>query len=112
VLDAAFSESDLALALDDATRSTKSLPALLTDWLYRAVRLVELRFGEDTIAAATAPQLCGVRLLIRKGASVHGSKLGREQLGVSASNAEHNERTGIPDHGGTYCLRELVSVLV
>ena len=41
-----------------------------------------------------------------------GRNSGASNSEVSAPNAEHNERTGVPDHGGTYCLRKLVSVLV
>ena len=78
MLGAAFSELDLALALDDATRSAEALAALLADELGSAVRLIELWFGEDAIAAATASQPRGERLLIRKSAAVHGSELRRE----------------------------------
>lgn len=75
------------MALDDAARAAKPLPALLTYQIGRAVWLVELRCREYAISAASASEPCGEGLPVRKSATVHGSKLRRKQFGVPAPHA-------------------------
>jgi hypothetical protein len=77
---------------------------LLADRFGRSERLVQFGFDEDAVAAAAATEPCGERLLVREGAVVHRAKLGREQLGIVAANADDDERVGIADDGGSIPL--------
>ena len=105
-------ETNLALALDSAARSTETLPALLTDEFGRAERLVQLRLRKDAVAPNAAAKPRGEWLLIGKAAGVHRSKFGRKQFRVAAPDSEDDERAGIAYHRRAHCIRQLIGVLV
>ncbi len=71
---------DLTLPLDRGAGAAKALPVLLADRLARPERLIELWLNKYAIAANTAAEPCGERLLVGEAARVHRAKLQREAL--------------------------------
>ena len=70
--------SQAQLALDGGTGAAEALAALLADDGGGTERRVELRLGEDTVAADAAAKPRGEGLLVGKAAGLHGAEFRRE----------------------------------
>jgi hypothetical protein len=103
----ALSESDLTLAPDRTTRSTKALTTLLANKECRTERLVQVRFNEYPVSTDAAAKPSREGFPVGQRGRVHRPKFRRKQFGVAASNSEHNERSGVSDHCGANHARQL-----
>ena len=98
--------------LDFVSWPAEVAPALVSDDLGGAERLIEPRFDEYPVASGGPPEPCGEWFLVSEREALDRAKLGCEELRIAAPDPKHNKRTGVANDSRADRVAELIRVLV